>query len=52
MIDPRLLIMEIKYGDRVPLWLCKLVRRHRLQLVRLSKYCCAVDLAYFGHTVT
>lgn len=52
VIDPRLLIMEIKYADRVPLWLCRLVRRHQLQLVRLSKYCCAVDLAYFGHTVT
>lgn len=52
VIDPRLVIMEIKFSERVPLWLCKLVSREGFQMIRLSKYCTAVDRAYFQHTLT
>ena len=52
LVDPRLVIMEIKYSDRIPLWLCKLVSRHGLQMIRLSKYCTAVDFTYFHNRLT
>ena len=41
-------MIEIKFNNRVPLWLTKLVREHRLDLQRLSKYCTAVDREYLG----
>jgi SPX domain protein involved in polyphosphate accumulation len=43
-----LVVMEIKFDDRVPRWLLGLVARHQLSMVRLSKYCTAVDLEFFG----
>ncbi len=52
LVDPRLIVMEIKYSDRVPLWLCKLATRHGLQMIRLSKYCTAVDHTFYGSTLT
>ncbi len=52
ILDPELAVMEIKFGHSVPLWLCKLVSRFELQMVRLSKYCSAVDRAWFGGVLT
>lgn len=52
LVDPRLIILEIKFTERVPAWLCKLVSRFRLQVVRLSKYCTAVDREYYGGRLT
>ncbi len=52
IVDPRLIIMEIKFADRAPKWLCKLVSRNDLQMTRLSKYCTAVDRAYFDNALT
>jgi SPX domain protein involved in polyphosphate accumulation len=52
VVDPRLVVMEIKFNERAPVWLCKLVSRHGLQIIRLSKYCTAVDRAYFGNRLT
>jgi hypothetical protein len=52
VVDPRLVVMEIKFNERAPLWLCKLASRHGLQIIRLSKYCTAVDRAYFGNRLT
>lgn len=52
LVDPELSILEIKYGQAVPLWLCKLVERRELQLVRLSKYCTAIDRCHFQGEVT
>lgn len=48
LLDPRLAVVEIKFGDRVPLWLCRAVEHHGLELVRMSKYCVAVDREHFG----
>jgi len=52
VLDPRIAILEIKFNDRVPDWLVRLVSGHGLQMTRLSKYCTAVDLAYFGNSLT
>lgn len=48
LLPPELAVLELKYNRRVPLWLLALVRQHRLELVRFSKYCAAADLAFFG----
>jgi hypothetical protein len=48
VIDPRVTVLEIKYDRRVPSWLTKAICRHGLKLVRMSKYCSAVDRHYFG----
>lgn len=52
VIDPRVSILEIKFNDRVPTWLVRLVSSHGLQMTRLSKYCSAVDRAHFGNQLT
>lgn len=52
VIDPSLVVMEIKFSDSVPLWLCKLVSLYEARKVRLSKYCTAVDREYFNNSLT
>ena len=52
VIAPELSVLEIKFNDRVPIWLTKLVARHELPVVRYSKYCAAIDREYFGGTFT
>lgn len=52
LLDPGLEVMEIKFGHSVPLWLCKLVASFGLQVVRLSKYCSAVDREWFRSELT
>ncbi len=48
ILDPRVSVLEIKYDHRAPVWLTKTIRRHSLEMVRMSKYCSAVDRHYFG----
>jgi len=48
VLDPRITVLEIKYDHRAPLWLTKAICRHGLKMVRMSKYCSAVDRHYFG----
>ncbi|MEP6572355.1 MAG: polyphosphate polymerase domain-containing protein [Gemmatimonadota bacterium] len=52
LMDPRVVVMEIKYNGRAPLWLSKLVSRREFHLIRLSKYCTAVDKVYFEGQLT
>lgn len=52
LLDPRLAVVEVKFADRAPLWLCRAVEHHALELVRLSKYCAAVDREHFGGRYT
>jgi hypothetical protein len=52
LFDSNLVVVEIKFNDRVPLWLTKLTSRHGFELTRLSKYCSAVDLEFFGGRFT
>lgn len=46
-LDPRASVLEIKYNHRAPVWLTKAVARYGLQMVRMSKYCNAVDRFYY-----
>ena len=48
IVDPRITVLEVKYDHRAPLWLTKAICRHGLQIVRMSKYCSAVDRHYLG----
>jgi hypothetical protein len=48
LLDPRVTVLEVKYNHRAPVWLTKLACRHELSLVRMSKYCTAIDREYFG----
>jgi hypothetical protein len=52
MLPPDLVVVEIKFNNSVPLWLARLARRHGFELVRLSKYCRAVDQEFFGGQLT
>jgi SPX domain protein involved in polyphosphate accumulation len=47
-LAPESCVLEIKYNDRVPIWLTALVARHELPVVRYSKYCAAIDRDRFG----
>jgi hypothetical protein len=47
LLPPHLVVVEVKVNDRVPAWLTRLASRHDLTLVRLSKYCAAIDAG--GH---
>ena len=50
ILEPNLAIMEVKFSERVPIWLSTLIGEYELRQVRLSKYCAAIDHAYFkGH---
>ena len=48
IVDPRVAVLEIKYDHQAPGWLTKIVCRYGLKIVRLSKYCSAVDLDRSG----
>jgi SPX domain protein involved in polyphosphate accumulation len=48
VLDPRVTVLEIKYDHRAPTWLTKAVCRHGLKMIRMSKYCSAVDQYCFG----
>lgn len=48
ILDPRVSVLEIKYDHRAPAWLTKAICRHGFSMVRMSKYCSAVDQYYFG----
>ena len=52
VVDPRISVLEMKFNDRVPDWLIRLVETHGLEMTRLSKYCSAVDMAHFGGQLT
>ncbi|HTL04357.1 MAG TPA: polyphosphate polymerase domain-containing protein [Gemmatimonadales bacterium] len=52
LLDPRATVLEVKYDHRAPVWLTKLIRRHELHIIRLSKFCSAIDREYFGHQLT
>jgi len=48
VIDPRVTVLEIKYDHRAPVWLTKAIGERGLKIVRMSKYCSAVDKHFFG----
>ncbi len=46
LFPPDRAIIEIKANERIPYWLTELVAQHDLGLVRMSKYCRSIELAY------
>jgi SPX domain protein involved in polyphosphate accumulation len=52
LVPPNVAIMELKFNNRFPRWLRTLVHTEQLELIRLSKYCTAVDKTYFNHQLT
>ena len=48
ILDPRVSVLEVKFNHRAPRWLTKAVCRHGLAMVRMSKYCSAVDKHRYG----
>jgi len=36
-------ILEIKFNQKMPYWLMRLIEKHHLYMQRVSKYCCGVD---------
>ncbi|MBA4337010.1 vacuolar transporter [bacterium] len=45
MIRPTLSVMEIKANESIPYWLTEMIGEHNVPLVRVSKYCQAIDVA-------
>lgn len=45
MVPPKYCILEIKADDKVPYWVTELVAHHWLKLIRVSKYCLAIEAA-------
>jgi len=43
IVPPHLSVVEVKVNERVPYWLSEMIGRHNLQLVRVSKYCQAIE---------
>ena len=43
VVRPDFSIIEVKINERVPYWLTDWIARHNLQLIRMSKYCQAVE---------
>ena len=52
LVDPEQVVVEVKFNERVPLWLCKAIGKCGLDFVRLSKYCTAVDREFFHRELT
>jgi hypothetical protein len=47
-LAPDWVIVEVKFNERVPLWLCSHLNKLSMVGQRVSKYCAAVGLAYYG----
>ena len=37
------MVVEVKFNDTIPAWLCTVLNRLDLQIERVSKYCYAVE---------
>ena len=43
---PEQIVIEVKFNNRIPLWLCRAIQHLGLQSQRVSKYCLAVNAGY------
>ncbi len=46
MVPPKFCILEIKANEKIPYWVTELVANHGIKLVRVSKYCQALESAW------
>lgn len=52
MVPPNFCILEIKANEKIPYWITELVASHWIKLIRVSKYCQAIEQAWiFPQTV-
>lgn len=45
MVPPKFCILEIKANEKIPYWVTELVASHGIKLIRVSKYCQAIETA-------
>lgn len=45
MLSPDRVVMEIKVNERIPYWLTEMIAAHNLKMIRISKYCRAIEMA-------
>jgi SPX domain protein involved in polyphosphate accumulation len=48
MLSPELSILEVKANEKIPYWITELVASHGIKLIRISKYCQAVEIGALG----
>lgn len=46
MLPPNFSILEIKANEKIPYWVTELVASHAIKLIRVSKYCQALESAW------
>jgi hypothetical protein len=46
MLNPNLVVMEIKVNERIPYWLTEMIAFHNLQINHFSKYCQSINAAH------
>ncbi len=44
VIPPNKMILEVKFTEKMPIWIHRLIEKYNLQLQKVSKYCQAVDV--------
>ena len=44
---PEEVIIEVKFNERIPMWLCSAIRHLELHAERVSKYCFGVNTCHF-----
>lgn len=42
-VDPTMVLLEVKFNEAIPRWLCTCLNRLDMQVMRLSKYCQGVE---------
>ncbi len=45
MIPPRFAILEVKANEKIPYWITEMIASHNIKLIRVSKYCQALESA-------
>ena len=51
ILPPPIFVLELKYNERIPLWLCSALNSLNVQPDRVSKYCHAMDWVAYRGTV-
>ncbi len=46
MMSPNYSILEVKANEKIPFWVTELVASHGIRLIRVSKYCQAIETAW------
>lgn len=44
MLPPNWVILEVKANEKIPYWITELISSHNIGLIRISKYCQALEV--------